>query len=241
MNTAVEDELIRKNPCRIKGAGTPETPEREMIPLAKVIEIVGKIPDRYRALVLLGTFASLRRGELATLRRTHIDLETGALRVVGALVELDGGQLLEGTPKSWASRRVVALPQEIIPELRKHLDEFAEPGENGRMFVGPKGGPLRRSGFRRIWNKVREDVGLPDLHFHDIRHVANTLAAASGASLKELMARMGHASTRAALIYQQATRDRDRVIAEALGRAFTSAQTARPRPKNRKGEKTSGT
>ncbi|WP_396685204.1 tyrosine-type recombinase/integrase [Microbispora sp. KK1-11] len=91
-----------------------------------------------------------------------------------------------------------------------------------------------------MWNKVREDVGLPDLHFHDLRHVGNTLAAASGASLKELMARMGHASTRAALIYQHATRDRDRVIAEALGRAFTSAQTARSQPTTGHGEKTSG-
>jgi hypothetical protein len=65
MGTAMEDELIRRNPCRIKGAGMPSTPEREMIPLTKVVEIVTTVPDRYRALVLLGTFASLRWSELA--------------------------------------------------------------------------------------------------------------------------------------------------------------------------------
>jgi integrase len=53
-------------------------------------------------------------------------------------------------------------------------------------------------------------------HNHDLRHTGNTLAAATGASTKELMARMGHASTRAALIYQHATRERDVVIARAL-------------------------
>ncbi|TKK80765.1 integrase [Herbidospora galbida] len=39
------------------------------------------------------------------------------------------------------------------------------------------------------------------------------------------MARMGHASTRAALIYLHATRDRDEVIAKALGSAFEQAMS----------------
>ncbi|MFG2091183.1 tyrosine-type recombinase/integrase [Spirillospora sp. NPDC048824] len=224
LSTAVDDELIRRNPCRIKGAGVPDTPERQMIPLTKVVEILTKIPDRYRALVLLGTFAGLRWGELAGLRRQHLDLDAGVVRVVSSLAELDGGQLLEDTPKSRAGRRVVSIPPEIVPDLQAHLDEFAEDGPNGRVFVGPRGGPLRRSGFRRIWNKVRADVGLPDLHFHDLRHVGNTLAASTGASLKELMSRMGHASTRAALIYQHASQDRDKVIAAALGDAFKLAR-----------------
>lgn len=67
------------------------------------------------------------------------------------------------------------------------------------------------------------------LHFHDLRHVGGTLAAATGASLKELKARLGHSSTRAAVIYQYATRDRDKAIAVALGdlvRDVRSAQSA---------------
>ncbi|MBB2909348.1 integrase [Streptosporangium becharense] len=225
MGTAVADELIRKNPCRIKGAGMPDTPERQTVPMTKVIEIVEAVPERYRALVLLGTFASLRWGELVGLRRTHLDLDRGLLRVSGALVEIGGGKVMEDTPKSRAGRRVVSIPPEIIPELRVHLDMFAETEENGRVFTGPNGGPLKHSGFRRTWNKARWGVGLPDLHFHDLRHIGNTLAASTGASLKELMSRMGHSSTRAALIYQHASQDRDRAIARALGKAFTRAQT----------------
>ncbi|MGW2309810.1 tyrosine-type recombinase/integrase [Actinomadura luteofluorescens] len=166
-------------------------------------------------------------------------MNAGVVRVAGSLAELDGGRLLEGTPKSRAGRRIVSIPPEIIPDLQAHLDEFAEDGPDGRVFVGPRGGPLRRSGFRRIWNKVRADVGLPDLHFHDLRHVGNTLAATTGASLKELMVRMGHASSRAALIYQHASQDRDRVIAAALGEAF---KVARASDKSDKGTlKRSGT
>jgi integrase len=80
-----------------------------------------------------------------------------------------------------------------------------------------KGATLRRSSFRPIWNAATESAGIPGLHFHDLRHVGGTLAAATGASLKELMARLGHSSTRAAMICQHATRDRDEAIAKALG------------------------
>jgi integrase len=65
------------------------------------------------------------------------------------------------------------------------------------------------------------------MHFHDLRHVGGTLAAATGASLKELMARRGHSSTRAALIYQHASRDRDQAIARALGGLVQQVRTAR--------------
>ena len=84
------------------------------------------------------------------------------------------------------------------------------------MFCGGKGQPIRRANFYVVWKRAREEVGLPHLHFHDLRHTGNTLAAATGASTKELMARMGHASPRAALIYQHAIRERDHAIAQAL-------------------------
>ncbi|MER5321941.1 hypothetical protein [Streptosporangium roseum] len=114
---------------------------------------------------------------------------------------------------------MASIPSEIIPELRVRLDVFAEPGEHGRVFTGPNGGPLKHSGFRRTWNRTRSTVGLPGL-----RHIGNTLAASTGASLKELMSRMGHSSTRAALIYQHAGQDRDKAIARALGQAFRKAR-----------------
>jgi integrase len=104
------------------------------------------------------------------------------------------------------------------------LECFAEPGDDGLVFIGPRGGRLRRSTFRRTWTKVRAAVGLPDLHFHDLRHTGNTMAAGQGASLRELMERMGHSSTRAALIYQHATRERDEAIAAGMGKLLKQAR-----------------
>ncbi len=100
-------------------------------------------------------------------------------------------------------------------------------------MIGPKGGRLRRSNFRTIWHKARASVGLPDLHFHDLRHTGGTLSAATGASLKELMARLGHSSVRAAMIYQHATRDRDQAIAKALGALVREVKEAPPEQQER--------
>jgi integrase len=86
------------------------------------------------------------------------------------------------------------------------------------VFTNGQGRPLSRGGFRSTWVKARERIGLPTFRFHDLRHTGNTLAALTGASTKELMARMGHASMRAALIYQHASADRDAAIAVALSR-----------------------
>jgi hypothetical protein len=60
------------------------------------------------------------------------------------------------------------------------------------------------------------EAGLPDIHFHDLRHTGNILTSAASASLRELMARMGHTSTRPALAYLHDTDDCQRIIAAAV-------------------------
>jgi integrase len=155
------------------------------------------------------------------------------------LDELDGGQLQPGDVKSEASRRVVSIPEALMDDIRRHLDKYAAPGTQGAVFVGPSGGRLRRGNFRKqVWLPATDAVGLEGMRFHDLRHTGNTLAATTGASTRELMARMGHASARAALIYQHATRDRDAKIAAALSELITADVTLhRPRPTGWRQEK----
>src|SRR5207247_5674084 len=101
-------------------------------------------------------------------------------------------------------------------ELVTHLDRYVGPGDDALVFVGAKGARLRRANWWPIWREATRTVGVEGLRLHDLRHTCNTLTAATGASTRELMHRMGHASARAALRYQHATRDRDAVIATAL-------------------------
>jgi len=234
LNTAVDDGLIRRNPCRVRGAGNDASPERPVLTIEEVYAVADAVPARYRAFVLLGTFASLRFGELAALRRRDIDLDAGILSVRRAQAELQDGSLITKDPKSEAGKRVVAIPAIIIPDLRRHLDEYAEPGPDGLVFLGPKGGRLRRTHFsNRIWTPARRQAGIGhDVRFHDLRHTGNNLAASTGASTRELMARTGHSSSRAALIYQHATHQRDRLIADAVSKQIDQA-CRKPRKKRR--------
>jgi integrase len=216
MNTAVDDGLIRRNPCRIKGAGQERSPERPVLTIRQVFDLADAIEPRCRALILLAVFGSLRWGELAALRRHHIDLATGTLRVAVSVVELVDGSLVTGPPKSEAGKRIVTLPPFLLPDIAAHLERFTAPGDDSLVFVGPKNGPLRRPNFTRIWRQASEAAGLTGFHVHDLRHTGNHIAAATGASLRELMGRMGHSTTRAALIYQHRTSERDRLIAAAM-------------------------
>jgi integrase len=224
--TAVEDELIAKNPCVIKGASIEHSMERPIAGVTEIDRLAAAVPARYRAMILLGTYGGLRYGELAGLERQHIDVAAGAVTVVQQLQELSTGECCIGPPKTDAGRRSVTIPPYILIDVKWHMLRFVANGPTALVFTAPEGGPLRRSNFRRrVWEPARENVGLGQMHFHDLRHTGNTLAASTGASTKELMRRLGHASARAALIYQHATAERDAAIARnlcelALGRAI---------------------
>ncbi|MFF0868450.1 tyrosine-type recombinase/integrase [Nonomuraea sp. NPDC003560] len=140
-----------------------------------------------------------------------------------AFVERSSGGLVLGPPKSKAGRRTVGIPQSIVPILREHMDTYVKDELGSLVFPGAKGGPIRRSGFnsRSRWVDVVSDMGLHGLHFHDLRHTGNMLAAESGAGLKDLMARMGHDNIRAAMIYQHAVRGADEAITNAIDRQLT--------------------
>jgi integrase len=183
--------------------------------VAEVFAIADAMPRRWRALVLLAAFTSLRWGELIALRRRHFDLEAGFVSVKMAVTETDG-ELTVGTVKSAAGVRDVGIPATIIPELREHLDGWAERGSSGRVFVGERGATPRRRNFNRLWKQATKKAGIDrevGLHLHDLRHTGNQLAEGS---LKDRMARMGHSTVRAALIYLHTDRDRERQIAERL-------------------------
>jgi integrase len=214
--TAVEDDLVPKNPCAIKGAGVEHPKERPVATIEQVYEIAEAIEPRYRAIVLTATFTGLRLGELRALKRRHLDLLHATVHVVEQTAELKHGELVVGPPKSDAGVRTVAIPHALIPELEAHLAQWTGPGPDGLVFCGTKDQPIRRASLYKAWKRAVRTVGVDELRFHDLRHTGNTLAAATGASTKELMTRMGHASPRAALIYQHATEERDKTIAEAL-------------------------
>ncbi|MGH9230160.1 MAG: tyrosine-type recombinase/integrase [Acidimicrobiales bacterium] len=221
LGTAVEDGLLAKNPCTIKGAGVERHPERSVATIEQVFQLAEVIDPRFRMMVLLASFTGLRLGELQALTPRSVDLAAGTVTVTRQLHELGRGGHYDGPPKSEAGYRTVAIPPAVLPRLAHQIEVVAAEGPEAFLFGGAQGKPLRRATFYTAWHAAVEKVGLPPgFRFHDLRHTGNTLAAATGASTKELMVRLGHSLPRAALIYQHASRERDAAIAAALSEAI---------------------
>lgn len=221
LNTAVEDEILLRNPCVVRGASTDSPKSRPEVTAEHVWALIDAVPELYRALVWMAAATALRTAELAGLRRRDVDLERGRVTVARAYVEPARRGAYFGPPKSDAGVRIVVMPAFLVPLLAEHIERFSQPGSDGLVFVSDKGQPLSRHN-RKWWRTACKTVGVPaGTRFHDLRHAGLTLAAQSGATLKELMALAGHSSPRAAMIYQQAASKRAEVIADAVSERLT--------------------
>lgn len=116
-----------------------------------------------------------------------------AVRVRATYVERSTGEMLLGPPKSKAGRRIVGIPVAIVPDLSAHLAIYVKDEPGALVFPGAKGGPIRRGNFNKMsaWPHAVVSIGMPGLHFHDLRHTGNQFAANSRAGLRDLMARIG--------------------------------------------------
>ena len=216
MGTAVVDGLLLTSPCKIDGAGTERSAERPIASVAEIQAATHSMPAHLQLIVPLATWCQLRRAELLGLRRQDIDLLHLSIHIEQSRTFTMDGRSLTKEPKTLASRRTLAVPNFLIASIVAHLDQFTGASADALVFTGNNGQPLTKDSLRAAWDKARMSIGMSDLHLHDLRHTGLTLAAATGATTAELMHRAGHSSANASLRYQHATKDRDRVLADAL-------------------------
>ena len=222
LGTAASDGKIGANPCVIRGAGA--TKRKHTIrpaSLPELAKLTGAMPEPYRALILLAAWCALRFGELTELRRGDVVLDPdagkGVIRIERAVVRAgDGFQVT--TPKSDAGTRDVAIPPHLVGVIAEHLAKHVGPEQDSLLFPARQGGHLAPATLYRQFYKARDAANRPDLRFHDLRHSGAVLAALAGATLAELMARLGHSTPAAAMRYQHAAQGRDEFLAAALSR-----------------------
>lgn len=217
LGQAVRDGELTTNPCHIRGAGNSKRVHKiKPATLAELAALVEAMPAKYRAMVLLAAWCGLRFGELAELRQGDVNLGIGVIHVRRAVVRVDG-RFEVGTPKTDAGIRDVSIPPHLLPAIQSHLDQHVGGTKDALLFPAADGkSHLATSTLYRSFYKARAAAGRPDLRFHDLRHTGAVLAASTGATLAELMARLGHSTAGAALRYQHAAQERDRIIAEKL-------------------------
>jgi integrase len=190
MRAAVTDRVLATSPC--VGVKLPEIARELVVPLElhQVQALADAMPDRYRALVILGAGTGLRQGEAFGLTVDRIDFLRRVLTVDRQLVLLPEPHL--AAPKTRASHRSVPLPDTVLDALSQHLAEFPT---DGYVFTNESRQSLRRSVFSRVWRRAVGTAGLPaGTSFHDLRHHYASLLIDHGESVKIVQARLGHAS-----------------------------------------------
>ncbi|MFI8422220.1 tyrosine-type recombinase/integrase [Streptomyces sp. NPDC085479] len=241
LETAADDELIRRNPCRIRGAGKEVSKSGQVATVEQVDALAEAVGIRWRLMVYLGAYGPMRPEEQAELRRKDVDVDNVTIVIRKAAPELATGKRVEGPTKSEAGKRVVVLPEFLRTDLKRHMDWYAEKGPEGLLFVGEKGAPFRRSTFGRRWRKARVKVGMPaSFRFYDLRHTGHTLSTRSGATLKDTMVRAGQSTEKAALIYQHSDHDRQKEVAGGLDRMVRTAREKAQEKVRKEQEKRAG-
>jgi len=222
MAEAVRQGRADVNPCNIRGAGYVKATERQVLTPSEIETLAAQMPERWRFLIQAAAWTGLRFGEIVELRRQDVIMGTDqngdavATFSVSRNAATVSGRFIVGTPKTHAGCRTVTLPPHLIPALQAHLDTFAALEPDALVFPTVHGHRLTSSELSRLLKPAKDVIGCPALHFHDLRHTAATLAAQTGATTKELMARLGHSTPGAAMIYQHAAQERDELLARGL-------------------------
>ena len=222
--TAVTEQLVASNPCVIRAAGVARRRSKTVPATIDELQVIREnMPDRLRLAVDLAAWCGLRQGEILELRRGDVDVSNGVVHVRRAVTRVPGEPPLVGTTKSAAGVRDVTIPPHVVPAVEHHLSHHVPPAKDSLLFVGRDSGEqLASSTLYRWFYPAREAAARGDLRWHDLRHTGATLAALTGATLPELMNRLGHSTVNAAMRYQHIVKGRDQAIAEALSRMVSS-------------------
>lgn len=223
--TAVTDGLLASQPCQIARAMNTAT---KRPPVILDVDDVAKLaitvqPPKLKALVLISAWCGLRWGEVIELRRKDIAPDCSVITVYRSATHRNK-QCNVDTPKSGKGRTVV-VPPHIRADLVDHLNHHVAKDADAQLFTAARGGcHFNDKVFREYLAPALKAIGRKDMRIHDLRHFAGSQTARVG-NLVETMARLGHSTVRASLVYQQMVNGRDVEVAEAL------SELAKAKPK----------
>jgi integrase len=220
---AVDDEMIRANPCaRVK---LPKATRQEMLFLTadEIATLADAITPQYRTLVYFAAYTGLRSGEIAALRMKNLGPDARRVTVEGSVADVNG-KLHFGPPKN-GRVRTVSLPRFLGELLTKQV---AGKDPDDYVFGATRGGPLRHGNFYARHFKPTVQLALPahlqGLRFHDLRHTAASLLIAQGRHPKAIAERLGHSSIAITMDrYGHLYPDQDEKLAAGLDEMFARA------------------
>ena len=214
LNDAVTEGLIASNPFATLKLPKALKKESDFLTLTELEQLTNVIDPHFKTLIKVAGYMGLRQGELFGLHPKNVDLDVGVIHVVEQL-DSHANPPVRTEPKTKSSRRKVAIPNFLIGDLEEQLllrssDEF--------VFTSHKGMCIRKSDFiRRVFHPAIKQIGREGLRFHDLRHTAVALAIETGAHMKAIQARMGHANIATTMdVYGHLMPNTDADLADAL-------------------------
>lgn len=224
LGAAVRDGVIPRNAASQVRA--PSLPDRrpEIVEADVVEQLAQAVPERYRALVLVQAYSSLRWSEMVALRKDSIDW-LGRTIFVDSKITESAGRFHEGAPKTARSRRAVAVPAFVIEALARHVELFGT-GPDGLIFASSTGNPIRRGVFYRYaWWPAREALGLEGFKAKNLRHVGASIAGELSGDPALVRDRLGHSSlAMVSRVYQGVFDRRHRELADQMDAVARAAR-----------------
>ncbi len=223
---AVRDDVIRKTPC--DGIKLPEIPPRDVRTLAaeEVRALAEAMPDRYRALVLLGYGCGLRISEALGVTEPNVAWLTGEINVVQQLGHRAPWPLVPLKNSKRNPSRVVPMPRYVHEALSRHIERYGL-GERELVFARSTGTPLCGSAVTKVLRPACRQVGLPDnVTFHTLRHSFATQAIASGISETDVAELIGDTVAQVHRVYGHPSVDFKKRARQAMEAAWAAEAPA---------------
>jgi integrase len=217
---AVKDGRLAVNAAAGVSLPRARQPEKRFLTHMQVAELADAVGDEYRLMTLFLAYTGLRWGEMAALKVQRIDFLRRRALVAESVTPVKG--VMTFGPTKGHERREVPVPRFLLEDLARHV---AGRSGDDLVFVGMRGATLRYPVFQRgALNQACEQIGIPRLTPHELRHTAASLAIASGADIKVVQQMLGHKSATMTLDqYGHLFGDRLDVVADAMDAARTSA------------------
>lgn len=224
LKDAVANEELVKNVAKAKAA--PKVTTDEMVIVRDVPGLVAKLPrGPIYAPAMIALFGGLRLGEVLALRWGRVDIEGKKLTVEEALEETGQGLRFKA-PKSKAGRRTITLPDILVRVLQEYRREQLELrlrlglgklDDGGLLFSNLEGGPLHPTTASQRWARCAEDLGMPEITYHALRHTHASQLIDAGVDIVTISKRLGHSKPDITLrVYAHLFRNDDSKAAEAI-------------------------
>ncbi len=228
MADALEDEMIERNPVRIKGAGKPAPKAKGQALNIGELQAYTAAADRHALLLLLAAWCGLRSGEDRGLRHCDVADDGSAIKVEQTVSKIGRGKdrtWYIGAPKTAAGMRRIAVPPHLRPMLRAWLDAYDGPADGLLFPAGDGRSPMDSVVLWRAHKAAAVAIGRPSLKIHDLRRTALTLAGQTGATVKELQNMAGHTTLQMVQTYQVFDSQRADAVAERMSALLPASKT----------------